>query len=236
VRIRYPRALHRCLIAAQGRSQLPDRARFARVTIPVYALTKVRAMSTLNRAEISEPVTLPGISAALRDRERWYAVHTMPLREAYAEGHLRNQAFQTFLPKRRKTVRHARKLRAVEAAFFPRYLFVILDLTRHQWRSVNGTFGVSRLVMRGDEPYPVPCGLVEALTEMADADGFLRFGETLKVGSPVRLLAGPFADQLAILDHLDASGRVRVLLDILGRQVPISTDSDNLLPLIETRQ
>jgi transcription elongation factor/antiterminator RfaH len=192
-------------------------------------------MSTPIRAEIFESEPLPGIPTALRDGERWYAVHTLPLREAYAQGHLRNQAFRTFLPKRRKTVRHARKLRAVEAAFFPRYLFVVLDLTRHQWRSVNGTFGVSRLVMRGDEPHPVPCGLVEALIAMADADGILQFGQQLKIGSPVRLLAGPFAEQLAVLDHLDDSGRVRVLLDILGRQVPITTDSNNLLPLIEAR-
>ena len=194
-------------------------------------------MSIPNRAEIFQSEPLPGIPAraALSDGERWYAVHTLPLREAYAQGHLRNQAFRTFLPKRHKTVRHARKLRAVEAAFFPRYLFIVLDLTRQQWRSVNGTFGVSRMVMRGEEPHPVPGGLVEALMEMADADGFLQFGQNLKVGSTVRLLAGPFADQLAILDHLDDSGRVRVLLDILGRQVTISTESNNLMPLANAR-
>lgn len=188
-------------------------------------------MSSSESAEIffDDPIVHGG--GALRPGERWYAVHTLPLREVYAQGHLRRQNFATFLPKRRKTVRHARKLRAVEAAFFPRYLFVALDVARHQWRSVNGTFGVSRLVMRGDEPHPVPCGLVEALIVSADGDGILQFGERLRVGSAVRLLAGPFAEQLAILDHLDDSGRVRVLLDILGRQVPISTQSNNLLPL-----
>src|SRR5712692_9782228 len=142
-------------------------------------------MSSPDRAEIFVDAP-PSIVAALRAGERWYAVHTLPLREAYAQGHLRNQAFRTFLPKRRKTVRHARRLRAVEAAFFPRYLFVVLDLTRHHWRSVNGTFGVSRLVMRGEEPHPVPCGLVEALIEMADSDGILQFSQNLKVGSAVR--------------------------------------------------
>src|SRR5437879_7098854 len=169
-------------------------------------------MSSPDSAEIFADEPAPRIASALRPGERWYAVHTLPLREAYAQGHLRNQGFSTFLPKRRKTVRHARKLRMVEAAFFPRYLFVVLDLARHQWRSVNGTFGVSRLVMRGEAPHPVPSGLVEALIASADADGILQFGANLRVGSAVRLLAGPFAEQLAILDHLDDSGRVRVLL------------------------
>jgi transcription elongation factor/antiterminator RfaH len=165
------------------------------------------------------------------DGERWYAVHTLPFAEARAEGQLHNQRFRTFQPKRLKTVRHARRLKTVEAPYFPRYLFVVLDLGRHQWRKVNGTFGVSRLVMRGDQPHPVPRGVVEALIATADARGILQLGDKLQVGGPVRLMAGPFAEQLAILEHLDDSGRVRVLLDILGRQVTISTAANNILPL-----
>jgi transcription antitermination factor NusG len=65
--------------------------------------------------------------------------------------------------------------------------------------------------------------------------GILQFGRQLKVGGPVRLLAGPFADQLAILDDLDETGRVRVLLDLLGRKVPVATDCNNLLPIEEAR-
>ena len=168
---------------------------------------------------------------ALSDCERWYAVHTLPFAEARAEGQLHRQEFRTFQPKRHKTVRHARKLSTVEAPFFPRYLFIVLDLDRHQWRSVNGTFGVSRLVMRGDRPHPVPRGVVEALIAAADAGGILQLARQLQVGGLVRLMAGPFAEQLAILDDLDDSGRVRVLLDILGRQVTISTAANNLLPV-----
>src|SRR5438132_9603083 len=97
--------------------------------------------------------TQPG---ALCDGERWYAVHTLPFAEARAEAQLNRQGFRTFQPKRHKTVRHARKLSTVEAPFFPRYLFIVLDLARHRWRSVNGTFGVSRLVLRGDELRPAP--------------------------------------------------------------------------------
>jgi transcription elongation factor/antiterminator RfaH len=167
----------------------------------------------------------------LSDCERWYAVHTLPFAEARAEGQLYRQGFQTFQPKRLKTVRHARRLNTVEAPFFPRYLFIVLNLARHQWRSVNGTFGVSRLVMGGDQPHPVPHGVVEALIAAADGRGILELGRKLQVGGPVRLMAGPFADQLAILDDLDDSGRVRVLLDILGRQVAISTGANNVIPV-----
>src|ERR1700757_3478156 len=121
----------------------------------------------------------------LSGSERWYAVHTLPFAEARAEHQLRRQEFRTFQPKRQKKIRHARKLHTVEAPFFPRYLFIVLDLGRHQWRSVNGTFGVSRLVMRGDRPHPVPHGVVEALIEAADAHGILQLSHQLQVGGHV---------------------------------------------------
>jgi transcription antitermination factor NusG len=87
------------------------------------------------------------------------------------------------------------------------------------------------LVMRGDEPHPAPRGVVEALIAAADARGILQLARKLQVGGPVRLMVGPFAEELAILDDLDETGRVRVLLDILGRQVAISTEASNVLPV-----
>jgi transcription antitermination factor NusG len=61
---------------------------------------------------------------------------------------------------------------------------------------------------------------VEAMVASVDASGLLCLEENLKVGSQVRLAAGPFAEKLGILDRLDDSGRVRVLLEIMGGTIP----------------
>jgi Transcription termination factor nusG len=98
----------------------------------------------------------------LDPESRWFAVHTQPMRERTAQDHLEAQVYRTFLPTRLKTVSHARKLRTIVAPFFPRYLFVVIDLKRQRWRSVNGTVGVASVVMQGDRPQPVPHGVVEA--------------------------------------------------------------------------
>ncbi len=163
---------------------------------------------------------------------QWYVVHTQSRREFYAKANLEGQGFQVFLPKRLRTIRHARMIANVEAAFFPRYLFVELDLMRHPWRRVNGTFGVASLVMRADLPHPMPRGIVEMMASSVDRGGFLRFEQDLTVGAKVRLTAGPFAEQLAILDRLDDSGRVRVLLEILGRPVPVAIRREFILAVI----
>jgi len=182
-------------------------------------------MTTSTLLDVQRPPTF------LKPGERWYAVYTLPFAEGRAQRQLHNQNFCTFQPKRYKTVRHARTSRIIAAPFFPHYLFVVLNIDQQPWRRVNGTIGVASLVMQGERPQPVPRGVVDALVACADENGILQLQAHLKVGNPVRLVAGPFAEQLAMLDEVDGAGRVRVLLNILGRRVSISMDDSNLLPI-----
>jgi len=162
--------------------------------------------------------------------ERWYLAHTLPNKEATAVMRLSAQGFRNFLPRRMKTVRHARRIREVNAPVFPRYIFVALDLDRDPWRSVNGTIGVSSLFMAQDRPLPVPAGVVETLIMSADRAGRLRFARDLRKGQMVRLVNGPFADALGVLDRLDNKGRVEVLLDIMGKGVRVRLQTEWVEP------
>jgi len=188
-------------------------------------------MQVANRAAGSGTVPTDTIALGLACGERWFAVNTQPFAEARAHRNLTNQGFRTFMPRRRKMVRHARKLSAVEAPLFPRYLFIAFDPRRDQWRKVNSTFGVSHLVMLGEAPHPVPEGVIEALIAITMDGGIVDLAKRLQAGSPVRVMAGPFADQLARLEQLDDSGRACILLEIMGRQVRATTQRHNLIPL-----
>jgi transcription elongation factor/antiterminator RfaH len=184
-------------------------------------------------AQSAPPVEETSPSADVHDLtrsggERWYVVHTLPKRELGAQLQLNGQGFRTFLPQGLKVVRHARQQRRVRSPLFPRYLFVILDLDRDRWRSVNGTFGVSSLVMAGGRPNPVPDGIVEALLSLTAGSDVIRLDCELRIGERVRVLAGPFAEAIGSLDRLDENGRVRILLDIMGRKVPAVLDAFDL--------
>ena len=149
-----------------------------------------------------------------------------------ARAHLQRQGFDAFLALCRKTVRHARKLQTVTAPFFPRYIFVRMDISRQRWRSVNGTHGVSALVMQGDRPCPVPPGVVENLAALAAADGLLHFERQLKPGQDVRFLSGPLADLIGTLKEVDEGSRVRVLLNVMGRKTAIWSPADKVAPIV----
>jgi transcription elongation factor/antiterminator RfaH len=155
-------------------------------------------------------------------RERWYAAQTLYQRESGAELQLEAQGFASFLPQITRTVRHARQLRTVRTPLFPSYVFVRLDLERDRWRSVNGTYGVARLVMADGRPVPVPKGVVESLLDLRDATGVVRLDHDLSVGQTVEVIAGPFAKALGSLVRLEGPERVKVLLDIMGGQVPVT--------------
>jgi transcriptional antiterminator RfaH len=164
-----------------------------------------------------------GPTVALHGEERWFAVRTQPHSEAKAERHLANQNYRVFLPRFLKSRRHARKFENIWAPLFPGYLFIILDLTRDRWRSVNGTYGVDRILTRAGTPEPVPHGLVEQLLSAASR-------LDLEEGQTVRVTAGPFADLLGRLAALDDSGRVRVLLNLMGGEVPVSLPESAVMP------
>ena len=129
---------------------------------------------------------------------------------------LENQGFHCFLPVFDKSVRHARRFREVTAPVFPRYLFVTLDPACQPWRRINGTPGVTSLIMAGEKPLSVRQGVVETLLASSTASGRLQFTNELALGESVRLVAGPFAEALGVIAGLDASGRVDVLLQMMG--------------------
>ena len=140
-------------------------------------------------------------------------------------------AFRSFAPRLRRTVRHARKLRNVLAPLFPGYIFLILDLSRDQWRCVNSTFGVASLIMGVEQPIPVPQGIVETLVAAAtESSGTVRLDFDLEIGQKVRILSGPFAETLCRLVHLDDRGRVRVFLEFMGGEVSARLDRSCVAP------
>ena len=160
--------------------------------------------------------------------ERWHVVQTRPHREVAARLRLIDQGFRTFLPMQDRTVRHARRLTTVRRAVFPRYMFVCFNRLTTQWRSINGTIGVDRLVMLGERPQAVRPGVVESLIASIDEEDRLRFRQPLRPGDPVRLISGPFAEQLGVLECLGPKERVHVLLSFLHGPVRVQVDRSGI--------
>jgi transcription antitermination factor NusG len=162
--------------------------------------------------------------------ERWFVARVLPHQENRAQCNLHRLGFRSFVPRLRRTVRHARRLRDTLQPLFPGYIFVVIDLSKQHWRSDNGTFGVASLIMGAEQPRPVPPGVIEALVASCETCGAVRLEDGLEIGQKVRILSGPFAETLCRLSHLDDRGRVRVLLEIMGMEVAAQLDRSAIAP------
>jgi transcription antitermination factor NusG len=160
----------------------------------------------------------------LQPGERWFVARVLAHQENRAQFNLHRLGFRSFVPRLRRTVRHARRLRDTLNPLFLGYIFIIIDLSKQRWRSVNGTFGIASLIMGAEQPTPVPPGVVETLVASCESHGTVQFDDRLEVGQKVRILSGPFAETLCRLAHLDDRGRVRVLLEIMGMEVATQLD------------
>jgi transcriptional antiterminator RfaH len=159
---------------------------------------------------------------------RWFVAHTHPHAEAKATAHLNRQGFEIYFPRYLKRRRHARRIETVAAPLFPRYLFVAIDLNVQRWRSIYSTIGVSRLVCNGEDPTPVPEGVVETLKQREDTTGFIKLDRRapFRTGDKIRVLEGAFSSCLGLFEGMAERERIAILLDLLGRKVRVILDAD----------
>ncbi len=160
----------------------------------------------------------------------WYVIHTQTHAEEKSRFHLERQGYQVYLPRYLKRRRHARRVEIVASPFFPRYLFVAVDVASQRWRSVNSTIGVARLVCNGEHPAIVSDRIIGQIRRNEDEKGFVRVDQSPRFsrGDKVRVLDGALSDCFGLFEGATSEERVSILLDLLGRKVRVFLETDSI--------
>lgn len=161
-------------------------------------------------------------------RTSWFLAQLKPNCANIADKNLKRQGFRTFLPMEEETHQRNGKFVTAMRPLFPGYIFVAFDVSHGFWRTVNSTYGITRLVSFGKEPTAVPPDLVSQLTLRCDAKGKLLPSKPLKSGDQVTLTRGPFANFVAEVEQLAPDRRVWVLMEIMGAQTRVAVGADQL--------
>lgn len=155
--------------------------------------------------------------------KRWYVAYTQANGEGRAALNLQRQGFEAYLPCYSKERRHARRIERISRPLFPRYIFVRFDIDNDQWRSVNGTFGISHLVSHGNMPLPIPEEIIEDIQRHENKDGlFVMRVPVYQPGQRLEVVEGPLAMHRGRFKRMTDDERVVLLLDLLGRQVRVT--------------
>jgi len=160
----------------------------------------------------------------------WYAVYSQPNKEDSLWRQLQRRSIEVFYPRIRvKPVNpRSRKIRP----YFPRYLFVNVDLEEIGVSTLQYIPFAVGVVSFGSEPAIVPENLIQSIkqkVEEIDQAG----GETfidLKQGDQIVIDNGPFIGYEAIFDlRLPDSDRVQVFLKMLSdRHLRVEMDANQI--------
>lgn len=159
---------------------------------------------------------------------QWYCVQTKPRKEDLVLAHLEDKRLPYYRPRLRAPSRRGSRV----VPLFPGYLFVSLASVG-ECVDVRYTPGVRRLLGYGDEPFPIDESLIELIRARESGDGVIRPCKLFRFREQerVRLSGGAFDGLEALFqEYLPGKQRAQVLLQMLGRQVPVQVSVNHILP------
>jgi transcription antitermination factor NusG len=164
-------------------------------------------------------------------RSDWFVLQTapqkeMPLAKLLEARGLRVCAPRFPLPKRA----HPDSIRSSRPRLvFPGYLFLKVQPGFSDWDSVQWTAGVRRILQHDKGPAAIDDSIINHLESRLATGELSRSKPAFRSGQPVLIERGAMAAVDAIFDqYLDTYSRVRVLVEMMGRSVPVQVDLGDL--------
>ena len=156
--------------------------------------------------------------------QNWYVARTKPRREVATATILAQRGIEVYLPvtamRRRAPTRSA-----PGEPLFPGYLFAHIDINDESWLAARSAPGIAYFLGSELAPSPLPDDLIAAIRMRADLQSAQEPVIPFQQGDAVVIRSGPFAGIEAVFDGcLSGRGRVRVLLEMLERYVPVALD------------
>lgn len=163
----------------------------------------------------------------------WYVVHCYSgyenrvkktLERRIESMGMQDKIFRVVVPVEEEVELRDGKRRTVERRLFPGYILVDMILTEESWYVVRNTPNVTGFVGMGNKPTPLSQEQVDKILQRLESEA-PRVKVSYRVGQKVRIVEGPFADFIGVVDEIyPDKGRVRILVSIFGRETPMEVD------------
>ncbi len=165
--------------------------------------------------------------------KRWYVLHTYSgyeenvarnLRQRIESMDMQDKIFEVLVPTETKIKIKSGKRVKVREKIFPGYVLVNMIVTDDSWYVVRNTPNVTGFVGTGTTPTPISDEEIEVLQKRMGIEE-PKYKIDVTVGTPVRVIDGPFKDMEGKIEEIDEMrGKVKVLLQMFGRETPVELD------------
>ncbi len=164
---------------------------------------------------------------------RWYAIHVYSGHEENVAENLHqriesmdmsDKIFQVLVPTEKKIkIRNGRR-RVVTEKIFPGYVLIEMIVTDDSWYVVRNTPSVTGFIGSGTTPIALSEKEIKAIQKRMGVEE-PKYKIDIDVGSPVRIIDGPFKGFEGKVSEIDeARGRIKVLISVFGRETPTEMD------------
>ena len=167
------------------------------------------------------------------DNAKWYVVHTYSGYENKVKTNLEkiieNRGLEELIldvkvPLEEVIEKKDDVEKVVTRKVFPGYVLIKMIMTDDTWYVIRNTTGVTGFVGPGSKPVPLTEEEVEALG-VDTKEIIINFSN----GDSVKIVKGPFADQIGIIEDIDFStGKINVSVVMFGRKTVLELEADQL--------
>lgn len=172
--------------------------------------------------------------------KNWYVVHTYSGYENKVKTNLekrvetmamQDKIFRVVVPEEEETEIKNNKTKVTKKKVFPGYVLVELIMTDDSWYVVRNTPGVTGFVGSsgsGSKPTPLlPDEVTMILKRMGMNEEHAEFD--FELNETVMVKEGPFANFEGTIEEIDMDKRkVKVLVNMFGRETPVELDFDQI--------
>jgi transcriptional antiterminator NusG len=201
---------------------------------------KGKAAAQVDEVESGEGAAESPEDAAIQEGRAWYVIHTYSGYENKVKTNLEHRIqtmdakdliFQVVIPTEDEIEIRDGQRRTVARKIFPGYVLTqMIELkeddveSSRAWFVVRNTPGVTGFVGSGTKPVALePPEVKRILRQMRVVAPKVKVG--FIVGQSVRIVDGPFQDFVGTVDDINLEkGKVKVLVNMFGRETPIELD------------
>ena len=168
------------------------------------------------------------------EEKKWYVIHTYSgyedavaknLKQRIESLGMEDKIFNVLVPKEKKIKIKNGKRKVVEEKIYPGYILVEMIVTDDSWYVVRNTPRVTGFIGAGTTPIPVRLNEIDTLKQRIGVKE-PKYKVEFNSGDAVKIVDGPFKDFDGKVSEIDTErGKVRVLVNMFGRDTPVELDS-----------
>lgn len=166
---------------------------------------------------------------------KWYIVHVLSgfenrvlktLKERIVNHSMTEYFAEIMVPEESVVANVNGKKRTMKKKFFPGYVLIKMIMNEKTWHLVKDTDKITGFI-GGTKDKPMPISDEEAASMTASlAEGFKRTRSVANFseGDSVKVIEGPFASFVGVVENISDKGKVKVQVSIFGRPTPVELE------------